>query len=126
MKEPDEQNKPGKQGISSSIYEKELRAVRQDELTGVTLPDEKKIKPLAIITWEDITAYARVELPEDFEKYRLIKKTVGFVWSESDEYLVLVQDYDLTNRGKKFKHNDFHIIPKGVIKEIRYLGTEKI
>lgn len=90
------------------------------------MTDEKRVKPLAVVTWEDITAYARVEIPEDFEKYRLLKKTVGLIWSEADDYLVLVQDYDMTNKGRGFRHNDFHIIPKGVIKEIRYLGKEYI
>jgi hypothetical protein len=90
------------------------------------LPDEKKVKPLAVITWEDITAYARVEIPEDFEKYRLLKKTVGLIWAEAEDYLVLVQDYDMTNKGKSYRHNDFHIIPKGVIREIKYLGHEHI
>lgn len=83
-------------------------------------------KPLAVITWEDITAYSRVELPYDFSDYRLMKKTVGFVWAETDEYIVLVQDYDLSNKGKGHRHNDFHVIPKGVIKNIRYLGEEEI
>ena len=31
-------------------------------------------------------------------------------------------DYDLTNEGKDYRHNDFHIIPKGVIRKITYLS----
>lgn len=116
----------GKQGTSQT-FESPLRAIPADEEeTRIALPDEKIVKPIASVTWEDITAYARVTIPDDFEKYRLVKKTIGLVWSETDEYIVLVQDLDLTNRGKKYKHNDFHIIPKGIIKDIRYLGTETI
>lgn len=122
----DKSKESGKQGTSQT-FEAPLRAVSaSEEETMITLPDEKIVKPIASVTWEDITAYARVIIPDDFEKYRLVKKTIGLVWSETDEYIVLVQDLDLTNRGKKYKHNDFHIIPKGIIKDIRYLGTELI
>ena len=34
---------------------------------------------------------------------------------------VIVGDYDLTNEGKDYRHNDFHIIPRGVIKKLTYL-----
>lgn len=125
--EKDDQS--GKQGVSPVDLEQNplnSTIINEEEMSMISLPDEKIIKPIASVTWEDITAYARVILPEDFEKYRLVKKTIGLVWSETDEYIVLVQDYDLSNRGKKYKHNDFHIIPKGVIKEIRYLGTELV
>jgi len=80
------------------------------------------IKKVAIVTWEDITAYSRVEIPDDFEFFRLSKVTVGLLWRESQDYIVLVQDYDLSNKGKGFRHNDFHIIPRGVIKNINILG----
>lgn len=83
---------------------------------------KRAVKQLALIIWEDITAYSRVEIPDDFEIYRLTKLTVGILWKESSDYLVLVQDYDLSNRGKGYRHNDFHIIPKGTIKEVRPLG----
>ena len=80
------------------------------------------VKSMAMVVWEDITAYARVEIPDDFEIFRLTKITVGILWHESKDYLVLVQDYDLSNRGKGYKHNDFHIIPRGAVKDIRLLG----
>ena len=83
---------------------------------------KRTVKSIALIIWEDITAYTRVEIPDDFEIYRLTKLTVGILWKESSDYLVLVQDYDLSNRGKGYRHNDFHIIPRGAIKEIRPLG----
>ena len=84
------------------------------------------VKPIALIIWEDITAYTRVEIPDDFEIYRLTKLTVGILWKESTDYLVLVQDYDLSNRGKGYRHNDFHIIPRGAVKEVRLLGEIEI
>ncbi len=80
------------------------------------------IKSMAMVVWEDITAYTRVEIPDDFELFRLTKITVGILWQESKDYLVLVQDYDLSNRGKGYKHNDFHIIPRGAVKDVRLLG----
>src|SRR3990172_979094 len=83
---------------------------------------KRAVKSIGLIIWEDITAYTRVEIPDDFEVYRLTKLTVGILWKESSDYLVLVQDYDLSNRGKGYRHNDFHIIPKGTIKEVRPLG----
>ncbi|HZD59001.1 MAG TPA: hypothetical protein VE439_00925 [Anaerolineae bacterium] len=84
--------------------------------------EEMQTKSVAAVWWEDITAYSRVEIPEDFEIFRLSKITVGLVWKETDDYLVLVQDYDLTNRGRGYRHNDFHIIPKGTIKNMDVLG----
>lgn len=83
---------------------------------------KRTVKSIALIIWEDITAYTRVEIPDDFEIYRLTKLTVGILWKESSDYLVLVQDYDFSNRGKGYRHNDFHIIPRGTIKEMRMLG----
>lgn len=81
-----------------------------------------QVKNVAAVWWEDITAYSRVEIPEDFEIFRLSKITVGLVWKETEDYVVLVQDYDLTNRGRGYRHNDFHIIPKGTIKKMDVLG----
>lgn len=80
------------------------------------------VKQVAVVVWEDITAYTRVEIPEDFEVFRLNKITVGMLWKESTDYIVLVQDYDISNKGKGFRHNDFHIIPRGAIQEVRILG----
>lgn len=96
-----------------------------------TTPGERALRkkitrPIALVTWEDITAYTRVEIPEDFEVYRLTKITVGILWKETHDYLVLVQDYDLSNRGKGYRHNDFHILPRGAIKEIRILGEVQL
>ena len=84
------------------------------------------VKPIALIVWEDITAYTRIEIPDDFEGFRLTKITVGILWEESEDYLVLVQDYDLSNRGKRYQHNDFHIIPTGTVREVRILGQVEL
>ena len=74
------------------------------------------------VEWEDITAYSRTAIPEDFEPLRLRKLTCGLLWKDAAEYVVVVGDYDLTNEGKDYRHNDFHIIPKGVIRKLTYLS----
>jgi hypothetical protein len=79
--------------------------------------------PLVAVEWEDITAYSRTAIPEDFEPYRLRKLTCGILWKETADYVVIVGDYDITNAGKDYRHNDFHIIPRGVIREINVLRT---
>ncbi|MDE3100784.1 MAG: hypothetical protein KGJ98_00965 [Chloroflexota bacterium] len=77
--------------------------------------------PLVAVEWEDITAYSRTAIPEDFEPYRLRKLTCGILWKETEDYVVIVGDYDITNGGKDYRHNDFHIIPRGVIRDLRIL-----
>jgi len=76
---------------------------------------------LVAVEWEDITAYTRTAIPEDFEAYRLRKLTCGLLWKETDDYIVVVGDYDITNAGKDYRHNDFHIIPRGVIRQLTVL-----
>ncbi len=77
--------------------------------------------PLVAVEWEDITAYSRTAIPEDFEPYRLRKLTCGMLWKQTAEYVVVVGDYDITNEGRDYRHNDFHIIPRGVIRKLTYL-----
>jgi hypothetical protein len=76
---------------------------------------------LVAVEWEDITAYSRTALPDDFEPFRLRKLTCGLLWKETPEYIVIVGDYDITNEGRDYRHNDFHIIPRGVIRQLTYL-----
>ena len=76
---------------------------------------------LVAVEWEDITAYTRTALPDDFEPYRLRKLTCGMLWKETADYIVVVGDYDITNAGKDYRHNDFHIIPRGVIRQLTVL-----
>jgi hypothetical protein len=88
---------------------------------GSELDDLAEGRRLVAVEWEDITAYSRTAIPEDFEAFRLHKLTCGILWKETDDYVVVVGDYDLTNAGKDYRHNDFHIIPKGVIREMTVL-----
>ncbi len=83
--------------------------------------DEVADRPLVAVEWEDVTAYTRAAIPEDFEGYRLRKLTCGILWTETDDYVVVVGDYDITNAGKDYRHNDFHIIPRGVIRRLSVL-----
>ena len=76
---------------------------------------------LIAVEWEDITAYTRTAIPDDFEPFRLRKLTCGILWKETAEYIVVVDDYDITNAGKDYRHNDFHIIPRGVIRQLTVL-----
>src|SRR5206468_796132 len=62
-----------------------LARAREKALDGDTVRSDT---PLVAVEWEDITAYSRTAIPEDFEPYR---------------------------------HNDFHIIPRGVIRKLTYL-----
>ena len=91
---------------------------REKALDGDTVRSDT---PLVAVEWEDITAYSRTAIPEDFEPYRLRKLTCGMLWKDTTEYVVIVGDYDLTNEGKDYRHNDFHIIPRGVIRKLTYL-----
>jgi hypothetical protein len=112
---------------TSSHFSKEVAAELPPQKQDIDLLEESEeetlqVKKVAVVKWEDITAYSRVEIPEDFEIFRLSKITVGLLWKEAEDYIVLVQDYDLTNRGRGYRHNDFHIIPRGTIKEMKILG----
>ena len=95
-----------------------IRAREKKALDGGTLNSDT---PLVAVEWEDITAYSRTAIPEDFEPYRLRKLTCGMLWKDTTEYVVIVGDYDITNEGKDYRHNDFHIIPRGVIRKLTYL-----
>ena len=88
--------------------------------------DERLNAPLVAVEWEDITAYTRTALPDDFEPLRLRKLTCGILWKETDEYVVVVGDYDITNGGKDYRHNDFHIIPRGVIRQLSILRAPEL
>ncbi|HEY3373962.1 MAG TPA: hypothetical protein VGK02_02745 [Candidatus Aquicultor sp.] len=110
--------------VSEATYSPEPESFHLDE--ELEFPEEDiQIKKIAAVWWEDITAYSRVEIPDDFEIFRLSKITVGLVWQETEDYVVLVQDYDLTNHGRGYRHNDFHIIPRGTIKHMNVMGEIK-
>jgi hypothetical protein len=80
---------------------------------------------MVAVEWEDITAYSRTAIPEDFEPFRLRKLTCGLLWKDTPEYVVIVGDYDMTNEGKDYRHNDFHIIPRGVILKLTFLSEDE-
>jgi len=88
--------------------------------------DDRFSAPFVAVEWEDITAYSRTALPDDFEALRLRKLTCGLLWHETDEYVVVVGDYDITNAGKDYRHNDFHIIPRGVIRQMSILRRPEL
>ena len=96
-----------------------IRAREKKALDGGKLNSDT---PLVAVEWEDITAYSRTAIPDDFEPYRLRKLTCGMLWKDTTEYVVIVGDYDMTNEGKDYRHNDFHIIPRGVIRKLTYLS----
>ena len=52
---------------------------------------------------------------------RGVKANLRHADREGIPYVVIVGDYDLTNEGKDYRHNDFHIIPRGVIRKLTYL-----
>src|SRR6266436_3790839 len=53
--------------------------------------------------------------------YEQIGKQGGQKVKETYDYIVIVGDYDITNAGKDYRHNDFHIIPRGVIRQLTVL-----
>lgn len=125
----DHPSKLSGKAVTETTYSTDKEILREDEklepYEEFEESEELQVKSVAVVWWEDITAYSRVEIPEDFEIFRLSKITVGLVWKETEDYIVLVQDYDLTNRGRGYRHNDFHIIPRGTIKKLEKMGEIK-
>jgi len=68
------------------------------------------------VKWEDITSLVRFSMHQDFECKRLYKMSVGFVVKETDEYVVIADDIDLTYSGDS-SNNYGTLIPKGCIRE---------
>ena len=71
---------------------------------------------LVSVKWEDITSLVRFSLNQDFEHKRLYKLSVGFVVKETDEYVVIADDVDLT-LDRDSANNYGTLIPKGCIRE---------
>jgi len=71
---------------------------------------------LVAVKWEDITSLVRFSLSQDFEHKRLYKMSVGFVVKETDEYVVIADDVDLT-WDRDSANNYGTLIPKGCIRE---------
>ncbi len=75
---------------------------------------------LAIVEWEDIVAISRQPLPhhdKEVEDGQLIMQTIGYV-IEFTDYLIVVTSYDVTHKGEGYYHNDYTIIPRGVIRRV--------
>lgn len=80
----------------------------------------RKPMRLVLVEWEDIVGITHATIPKsdrDLKQYQLIKHTMGYL-IELDAHVVVVTDYDVTHDGGAFGHNDFTIIPRGVIKTI--------
>jgi hypothetical protein len=71
---------------------------------------------LVAIKWEDVTTLARFGLNTDFEGKRLYKLSVGFLIEETDEYVVIADDMDLSGYPEA-PNNYGTLIPKGCIRE---------
>src|SRR5688572_17415446 len=78
---------------------------REKALNGGTVNSDT---PLVAVEWEDITAYSRTAIPDDFEPYRLRKLTCGMLWKDTTEYVVIVGDYDITKDRKSTRLNSSH------------------
>src|SRR5213594_2682595 len=74
-----------------------LARARERALDGDTVRSDT---PLVAVEWEDITAYSRTAIPEDFEPYRLRKLTCGMLWKDTTEYVVIVGDTTSPTRAR--------------------------
>jgi len=81
--------------------------------------------PIVLVEWEDIVSHTRVELPTEFKDFRLIKQTIGFLYKTKHDFIVVVPEYDYSNKGKDYAHSDFTLIPKGCILKIVELIPHK-
>src|SRR4026209_144106 len=59
-----------------------IRAREKKALDGGKLNSDT---PLVAVEWEDITAYSRTAIPDDFEPYRLREPTRGGAWDGTDQ-----------------------------------------
>jgi len=78
---------------------------------------------LAIVEWEDIVGVTHQPLPRhdaNLKEWQLVKQTIGYV-IEFAEYLVVVTDYDVTHQGSGYCHNDYTMIPRGVVRSVHDL-----
>jgi len=78
---------------------------------------------LVLVEWEDIVGVGHQAIPKhesDLKQFELVKQTTGFLIEFANHY-VIVTDYDVTHEGEGYCHNDFTIIPKGAVRNIRDL-----
>lgn len=77
---------------------------------------------LVKVTWIDIFAFSRLSLEEiekDIEEYELYKSEVGYLVKETNDYIVIVHDLDLTGGSDNYGS----YIPRGNVIEIEYLES---
>lgn len=80
---------------------------------------------LVAITWEDVISLTRFSLSQDFAARRLFKLSVGFVVYETDEYLVLADDFDLS-LDPDSPNNYGTLVPKHCIRERSEISTFEV
>ncbi len=84
--------------------------------------DISKKYPLVCTTWEDIVNFGRLSLEEiqdDMEDHRLYKKEVGYLVKKTNEYLVIINDLDLSGGSDNYGS----LIPVSVVLDIEYLES---
>lgn len=84
--------------------------------------------PIMLVEWEDIVSIARQPIPSvnDLDNYTLIQHSVGYCIINNKDYIVIATDYDKTHSGQEYCHNDFTIIPRGVIRKTSILKEAKV
>lgn len=78
---------------------------------------------IVMVEWEDIVGVVREPLPkyqDDLLEHQLLMQTTGLL-IEFTKYLVVVTDYDVTHHGAGWCHNDYTIIPRGVVRWVHEL-----
>jgi hypothetical protein len=78
---------------------------------------------LVIVEWEDIVGLSHEPLPKyqsELLEHQLLKQTTGYL-IEFEKYLVVVTDYDVSHHGEGYCHNDYTVIPKGVVRWVHEL-----
>lgn len=78
---------------------------------------------LVLVEWEDIVGVTHQPLPkyeDELLEHQLLKQTTGFL-IEFAKHLVVVTDYDVTHHGVGYRHNDYTVIPKGVVRWVHEL-----
>lgn len=86
------------------------------------MEDLSKKYPLVCVCWADIVNFGRLsleEIEEGMEDHMLYKKEVGYLVKETDDYVVVVNDLDLTGGSDNYGS----LIIKGCICSIEYLES---
>lgn len=89
------------------------------------MKEDKKYKyPIVAVLWNDPHIFLRTELPdEDLEDYIIPTLTVGLLYKQTDDYVVLVHTAE---RQFHLDEGDFTIIFNGCIISMKEFGTIKL